>query len=498
MQFQLTRYEYVKYIEFKTGELQNVEEIRYFKEEGISGRITKKEFRYSWDNTTWTNWNTLSQRALRSISFRDQASFYLEVRYWRNGIGSGNIQRWYLFYESDSPAPPTPTPDASVDADTFGGEFPEYYLNRANHTGPYTDLEISNVPDGSTIGVYHSRTDTSTGTEFFFKRIEGGVGVGISEPTSGKIQISFDGSVAGGGSYENSDPVGATVGGISSGDTFFDGGKTFAETMEAIFYPLSFPTLTNPSSQFSFSPSRDYLQIIGADISLPFRSVFSRGSISPQYNADNGFRSGPGNTVYLNGPDVNLTIGSYPSSPFTYTLGSYEVTQGVQTWTNKWDYDSGVQPYDSKGDPYDSSLAAGTTSTDSLSIEGVYPIYATTVNITSLTEQPLVSMITGNNIELSLVAEPPFGSDRQKIDIPTAWIQDSSLLGIQFYSDLEQGWVYEGGTPTSSLTYWTPTTVSGGRIIEGNVVQYTRYSYSDPTDPGVRQGAVLYRLKFTL
>ena len=108
MQFQLTRYEYVKNIEFKTGQLQDLTAIRYFKEEGVTGTFTKKEFRYSWDSATWTNWNTLTQGNLSAIVFRDQPSFYLEVRYSREGISSGNIQRWYLFADSTSPAPPTP------------------------------------------------------------------------------------------------------------------------------------------------------------------------------------------------------------------------------------------------------------------------------------------------------------------------------------------------------------------------------------------------------
>jgi hypothetical protein len=187
-----------------------------------------------------------------------------------------------------------------------------------------------------------------------------------------------------------------------------------------------------------------------------------------------------------------LALGSYPVSPWSYTIASYEVTQGIQTWTNFWDYDEGVQPYDSKGDPYDSSLAAGSTAVDSLSFEGVYPIFATTVNITTLTEQPLVSMITGNNIEIQMVAEPPFGTDRQKFDLPKAWITDSSLTGIQFYSDLEQAWRYEGGSAASSLTYWTISTPSD-KIIEGNTVPYKRYSYN----PAERQGTVLYRLQFS-
>jgi len=101
MQYQFTeRFEYVKTIEFKNSNpLLNVQRIRYFKEEGVTGRFVKKEFRYSFDSAVWTNWNTLTQGNLSKIRFRDQEKFYLEIKYTRNGIGSGNIQRWYLFYD---------------------------------------------------------------------------------------------------------------------------------------------------------------------------------------------------------------------------------------------------------------------------------------------------------------------------------------------------------------------------------------------------------------
>ena len=145
MQYQFNeRFEYVKTIEFlNSNPLLNVERVRYFKEEGVTGTFIKKEFRYSFDNSVWTNWNTLTQANLSGIQFRDNPNFWLQVKYTRTGIGSGNIQRWYLFYDSGTPTPPVPPPDASIDADTLGGEPPSYYLDRTNHFGPYLDLIVS-------------------------------------------------------------------------------------------------------------------------------------------------------------------------------------------------------------------------------------------------------------------------------------------------------------------------------------------------------------------
>ena len=489
MQYQFNeRYEQVKSIEFRnTSPLSplHIEQIRYFKEDGVTGTFTKKEFRYSWDNATWTNWNTLTQGNLSAIQFRDQPDFYLQVKYSRVGIASGNILRWYLYYDSAIPTPPVPDPSIIIDADTLKGEGPEYYLDRANHTGPYTDLNISNVVDGSTAGVYSHRVDTSLGTEFFFKRIEGVQDIIVTDTPSGKIQIGLDASLIGGVSYENPDPVGETVGGIISGDSFFIGGKTFAETMEAIFYPLAYPTLTNPSS--TFVENAAYLQKIGSSISIQFTSTLNRGSISPQYDADSPYRSGFGNSVHYTGTGL-IDVGSYPSSPNIQTVNPYVVLSGVQTWTNYWSYDAGVQPYDSKGFPYDSSLAAGNTSTDSTSLEGVYPLFATTGSIDILAEQGLFSMITENNIELNLVTQPPFSPDKQRFDIPDLWLASRPLQGVETYNTLTSSWEYEGGSAFSSLTYWN--TSSTTHIING-IVNYTRYSYNSED-----RGASQIRLKF--
>ena len=193
MQYEFTeRREYVKTIEFfNTNPLVNVEKITYFKEAEVTGTFVKKEFRYSFDNSTWTNWNTLSQPNLTAIQFRDNPNFYLQVRYNRQGITTGNIKKWYLIYQSKTPTPPVPPSDASIDADTLGGEPPSYYLNVANHYGPYTSIILENVIDPSAIGTYFTRSDTSIGTTFTLRSIKGEKGISVTNQ-SGVIVI--DGS----------------------------------------------------------------------------------------------------------------------------------------------------------------------------------------------------------------------------------------------------------------------------------------------------------------
>jgi len=486
MQYQFNeRTENIKTILFRNSSPLHVSLIRYFKEEGVTGTFTKKEFRYSFDNATWTNWNTLTQGNLSAIQFRDNPDFYLEVQYTREGIGSGNILRWYLFYDSAIPTPPSP-PEASINADYLQGEPGSYYLNRENFYGPYEDLIISNVPDGSAIGVYSHRVDSSEGTEFFFKRVEGAGSIIITESSLGIITIDSSGGGSGAGElYYNPNPVLATVGGITIGTSFFDPSKGFAETMQAIFYPTVYPTFTNPSVSFSVSPVAS-LRKIGDSPILQFTSALSRGSINYSWQP-NDFRSGPGWGVRYTGTGL-IDNPSSPSSPNIQTLNPYIVLQGVQSWTSTWDVSQGPQPVDSQGDPYSTPYPAGPVGPGSVSFEGVYPLYATTVSIGTLTEQSLVSMINGNNIQFNLVAQPPFSPDKQSFDIPDLWLASRPLQGVETYNALTTSWEYEGGSAFSSLTYWN--TSSTTHVING-LVNYTRYAYNDDD-----RGATQIRLKF--
>ncbi len=193
MQYQfLGRLEYIKSIEFFNTSVLHIERIRYFQEEGITGVITGREFSYSWDNIIWSNWNTLTLANLTAISFRDRPDFYLKIRYSRSGLSTGNIFRWYLVYDEVSSSPPGPPFDSSLNAWYFRWKDPEYFLDRTNQFGPFTDLSVNNVPgDSSSYGIYFPelRVDNSSGTKLYFKRIQGKEGISISENSAGIISI---------------------------------------------------------------------------------------------------------------------------------------------------------------------------------------------------------------------------------------------------------------------------------------------------------------------
>ena len=478
-------------IQFKnTISLKGVEKIVFFKENKLSGNWLKKEFRYSFDNIVWTSWRTFTQNNVTSIEFNDQPEFYIEILYTRANYNTADIGDIYLFYDSNEASPVDPS-TALVDATTLQGQPGSYYLNRENFFGPYSGLKVENAGDASSAGVYYTRDDSSVGSTFYFKSIDGSGLINVTEDSSGKITIFADPSVLSGGvTYQNDTPTERAVGGIPKDTTYFLTEKTFAQVMQDMFYPLEVPSFTPPSNSLTDNVTPN-LQEIGDTLSITLTSYFNRGSINPAYGTS-GFRSGIPTSVDFSGPDVSIVYSSNPSSGKTHTF-TYDVSKGYQTWLSSWTYEAGEQPKDSKGNDFGSPLPSGKTSYAPTQLEGVYPIYATTNSIISLDKQSLTSMELKEDVDIDMVAEPPFGTARQKFEIAQDWIHDSSILGIQNYNSLEQEWKYEGDSPAASLTKWTPS-FAGTRIIGGESIPYVRYTYNNAD----KSGAVTIRLKFRL
>ncbi|MDD5648886.1 MAG: hypothetical protein PHF86_00470 [Candidatus Nanoarchaeia archaeon] len=311
--------------------------------------------------------------------------------------------------------------------------------------------------------------------------------------TSGFLQVDTS-AIGGNGRYntllDSSLLMPTAVGGYPIGTSVSElVGDTFITMFDNLLFPTTNPTLTAPSRTFTLTlpGSATYIEI-GADISITFTATFNRGSISPQYNADSPYRSGLPNNYNYEG--VGLIDVSSTALSNTQIISYNDVSIGWQPyWYSQISYDSGVQPFNNKGIIYDVSLAAGTTVLLSTRFEGVYPLYATTVDINTLTKQSLVSMLSGNNITINLVGDP---TNYQKFDIPVAWTgtpTNRPLVGVLQYNTVSGQWEYPGGSAASSLLIWTTSSVT--ETVQGNVINYTRYTYNQ--DP---RGAVQIRLVF--
>lgn len=274
---------------------------------------------------------------------------------------------------------------------------------------------------------------------------------------SGNIIIEGSGSVYSGVAERN-------VGGITSGDIFTN--ATMTEMWDKLIKEEKFPILTSPSS--TFTSSQTGFKEVGEILSITFNSSFNRGSINPQYTAESPYRSGLPNEYQFTG--TNLVNQSKTDLTDSQSISGYTVVVNAQSWQGRVSYDGGVQPKSSYDNDYSTPLTAGTTSYITRTITGVYPYFATTSNITTLTKQTLASM-TSTYVEVTMVAES--GGEKQKIEFPDVW---SAISGIQFFNTVSSAWEWINGSKVNSLLTFTTSSVTN--TIQGNVINYTRFTHN--------------------
>ena len=152
---------------------------------------------------------------------------------------------------------------------------------------------------------------------------------------------------------------------------------------------------------------------------------------------------------------------------------NHTVISGNQTWRGRVHYDKGVQPKGSKGTEFDAPYDAGVTGYINRTITGVYPSFATSSDITTLTKQTLVSM-SSTYVQFSMVAED--GTNKQKVALPDAW---STITGIMFFNTVSNTWEWINGSKANSLLTFTVTTDT--IEIQGSTINYDIFTHNGST-----------------
>ena len=352
-----------------------------------------------------------------------------------------------------------------------------------------TNITLNQVitPSGTTVTINSTGGGSGVVTSL---TTNGTSGAATLNSSTGVLNIPNYAVGGGVGSYTNLTPTPLNFPGNSPFDTIIAGttfnNQTFTEMMNAMLYPTLDPTLTPPSNTMTISPNATY-QEIGANITVALNATFNQGLINPQYTATSNKRSGLPNTYNYTGAQV--TSNSSTSLSDSESTGAYIVLAGTNTWTGSVSYDAGVQPKDSVGGDFDSPLPAGTTTPAiSKTITGVYPVFATTSNIATMTKQSLVSM--SGYATVSLVAESfATGSARQTVDIPIAGggqVGWSTITIVEFFNTFSNQW---GSAPLGDWTQSATThEVPSG---SGTFINYTRFT----NNAGYPRGAGQYRFK---
>jgi len=284
------------------------------------------------------------------------------------------------------------------------------------------------------------------------------------------------------------------VGGISGGTTVAQlSGRTFTSIFDDLLFPTVYPTLNAPSYSLSVNLS-SLLEIsaVTTTFNTTITGSFNRGTIVLNGQTQNP-RSGTETGYTFSGQNIGTTI-SQVGSGYTYTITGQT---GYMYFNSSVSYSAGPQPYDNKGNVYSTPLPSGTIiyPTNTLKVEGVYPLYATVYNgslsaISGFTKLSLISMINppsiapssltslGNGIGVNFASELDGGGNglgyRQTLLVPTGITKTLHiwLWGGQSWGDEVNNWVL-----SSPYTY--------------NGINYKKYTYNGSTR-GATSSPLLY------
>ena len=295
--------------------------------------------------------------------------------------------------------------------------------------------------------------DPKSRKESYLAKAAGKGGVTLPAKPESRIEqyleaIAQGGGGGGGGSAELKSALTAsiTVGGVSAGKSY--GAGTELETiLRDMLAPSLNPTLTNPSATMTGSGAK--LLECGVTASATMTISFNRGSINPAYGTS-GYRSGEATGYKLNGG------ASQSGNTFNVT-----VSESNNTFTGTVDYAAGEQPKNSKGDNYGTPLPAGFVNTSAVTYEFVNAFYATTVNIDTMTKQPLVSK-SAKQYTFNMKAVTQTSAKPMMFDIPN----DYNITAVQGFNAMTGQWQNISDFRTEATTH---------EDAAGNTVNYTRY-----------------------
>ena len=241
---------------------------------------------------------------------------------------------------------------------------------------------------------------------------------------SGDITIEAGGS----GSSTFTGTAAIDIGGVKVGDSWNN--APISDVVNAIINPELFPTFVNPT--FSFTSTVNGFREVGSVTDITFNVNFSRGSITPQYSAENNYRSGLPTTYNYSGP-VGSEAKANNTLTDTKTITGYSIAIGNNTFSCSVDYSIGTQPKSSKGNDYNTPLPAGTLAAKSVTITGVYPVYN---GIGTLSKIPLQAH--GTAIVVDAPADMNVGGNRFTIHYPNVWSAKTPV--VQQENELSKAW----------------------------------------------------------
>ena len=263
------------------------------------------------------------------------------------------------------------------------------------------------------------------------------------------------------GSYESSlNPTVATVeklGGINAGTTVAQlTGKSYDEIFDTLIFPTVNPTFTAPSASISLK-SYQNVQEIGANAptAANFNVSFNAGAITLAGKKQNN-RAGAQN---MEASKILYSSSKVESLP-------EKVVAGAMDYYYRAAYAEGPQPKDSKGNNYQTPLAAGSVDSGKITVTGYRAAYSGLVSTNAITEDVIKGMTKTVSAKKTIKVSGPISEQYICFAAPAGWtvsnIKDSNNFDV-----------------TSS--YATSTVSVTG--LDGQAVNYTVYLSGKMTQP---------------
>lgn len=283
----------------------------------------------------------------------------------------------------------------------------------------------------------------------------------------------------------NIDEVYVAAGNIAVGSKLEN--LTLQEFAERLLTKEINPVITQPSASIAISGLAAGLQEIGTKATLSFTSTFNRGKVAKGWGDKatmNAYYSGLPTSYTYTGP--SLPTGAVSSTALTDSQSAtdYIVADGTQSWKVTVAYDAGdYQPLTNYGNNFSTKCAAGSKVSNTITITGVYPVYATTANITTLTKQSLVSK---GKLTYTMAAE----TDEHKWSIryPASW---GNVKGFKVADVGSSAFNFMGGGQAESLQQWTISDQSVDVNANATGVAYKQYTFN-----GANQGVMQLQIVF--
>lgn len=282
----------------------------------------------------------------------------------------------------------------------------------------------------------------------------------------------------------NIDEVYVAAGNISVGSKLEN--LTLQEFAERLLTKEINPVITQPTASLAISGLAAGLQEIGTQATLSFTSTFNRGRVNKGWGDKaimNAYYSGLPTTYTYTGPSLPSDAVSSTALTDSQSAADYIVTDGAQSWKVVVAYEAGdYQPLTNYSNNYSTKCAAGSKTSNTITITGVYPVYATTANITTLTKQSLMSK---GNIQKQMAGET--ATNKWTVQYPASW---GDAKGFQVADVGSTNFNYMGGGQAQSLALWTKSDTTVDVNDNATSVPYKQYVFNGPLQ-GIMQLKVI-------